>query len=250
MAADITFETDIEEPDMSNVFFTSDLHFGHRKAAEHRGFDDVTEHDETLFNNWRNVVADDDIVWVLGDIAASSPTYALSILAELPGTKHLILGNHEQAHPMHRDAHKHLRKYLDVFESVAQSARRRMPDGTEVMLSHFPYERDRGPARHMQWRLRNEGAWLLHGHTHGSERVTRFGRPQVSEVHVGVDAWDMTPVSLETVAALIAQTEDTRAAELALVKARYASPFGRSDEENARLDRIADQARRAAGIES
>jgi len=206
-----------------SVWFTSDVHLGHRKAAEHRGFETVEEHDEEIASNWRNTVAADDVVWVLGDIAASSPTHALNVLAGLPGTKHLILGNHEQAHPMHRDAHKHLRKYLDVFESVAQSARRRLPDGTEVLLSHFPYERDRGPARHTQWRLRNEGLWLLHGHTHGTERVTRFGTggTPVSELHVGVDAWGLTPVSLDVVAEEIRRTEETRAAELALIKARY-----------------------------
>ena len=189
------------------VHFTSDLHFGHRKAAEHRGFSEVAVHDATLVGNWRATVAPEDDVWVLGDLAASSPTYALEILRQLPGRKHLILGNHDQPHPMHRDAHKHLRKYLDVFDSVAQSARRRI-EGTEVLLSHFPYYRDRGEVRHTQWRLPDEGRWLLHGHTHGTEKVTLTqtvpGWPYVSrEIHVGVDAWDLTPVPLDTIAALI-----------------------------------------------
>ena len=204
------------------VWFTSDVHFGHRKAAEHRGFSDVDEHDATLIDNWTATVAPDDVVWVLGDIAASSPTYALAVLSTLPGTKHLILGNHEQAHPMHRDAHKHLRKYLDVFESVAQSARRRISctiDGEEtnreVLMSHFPYFRDRGPVRHSQWRLPYEKRWLLHGHTHGREQLTAA----TSEIHVGVDAWDLTPVALSTLSDIISKEETQRAA---LVKLRAA----------------------------
>ncbi len=84
-------------------------------------------------------------------------------------------------------------------------------EGTEVLLSHFPYHRDRGEARHTQWRLPNEGRWLLHGHTHGTERVTysvaRLGesihKKTVREIHVGVDAWDLTPVPLTTIASLI-----------------------------------------------
>lgn len=192
------------------VWFTSDLHLGHAKAAEHRGYDNVLEHDHAIYSGWKEVVKPDDDVWVLGDLAASSPTYALTVLGLLPGRKHLVLGNHDQAHPMHRDAHKHLRKYLEVFSSVAQSARRRI-DGEEVLLSHFPYHRDRGEVRHTQWRLRDEGRWLLHGHTHGSERVTLapamigpyFMGHITKEIHVGVDAWGFQPVSLDTISALI-----------------------------------------------
>lgn len=187
------------------VFFTSDLHFGHRKCAEFRGFDDVAEHDLTLIERWIDTVGPDDEVWVLGDLAASSPTHALAILAELPGRKHLISGNHDKTHPMFRDAHKHLRAYMEVFDSVASAARRRI-NGREVLLSHFPYRRDRGEARHLQWRLRDEGLWLLHGHTHGAETLS----PLIREVHVGVDAWQMTPVSLETVGVLIDAAETAK----------------------------------------
>jgi calcineurin-like phosphoesterase family protein len=184
------------------VFFTSDLHLGHRKAAEHRGFEHPHEHDAVICENWHATVKADDDVWVLGDLAASSPIYALGVLGALPGRKHLISGNHDKTHPMFRDAHKHLRAYMEVFESVASAGRRRI-NGREVLLSHFPYRRDRGEARHLQWRLRDEGAWLLHGHTHGAETIS----PLIREVHVGVDAWQMTPVALETVGALIDAAE-------------------------------------------
>ncbi len=197
------------------VHFTSDLHFGHRKAAEHRGFSGTLDHDAAIITGWESVVLPGDQVWILGDLAVSNPHHALNVLASLPGEKHLVLGNHDKAHPMHRDAHLRAGKYLDVFASVAQSARRRI-DGTEVLLSHFPYHRDRGPVRHTQWRLRDEGRWLLHGHTHGPERVTLTRHPEIisenlsdllslttREIHVGVDAWDLAPVSLETIAALI-----------------------------------------------
>lgn len=180
-----------------SVWFTSDLHFGHRLVAEHRGFgEDITAHDSTLMHNWRKVVKNEDQVWVLGDISVSSPTYALSILADLPGHKHLISGNHDGCHPMHRDSHKRVGQYLEVFESVQPFARRRVL-GQEVLLSHFPYSKDRGEARYTQYRLRDEGRWLLHGHTHGPER--REGK----EIHVGVDAWDMKPVPISTIEAMI-----------------------------------------------
>lgn len=181
-----------------SVLFTSDPHFGHRLVAGHRGFgEDVPAHDIALCDNWRRVVRPDDDVWVLGDIAVSHPARALEIVSELPGRKHLISGNHDACHPMHRNSHKWLGRYLEVFASVQPFARRRI-NGEDVLLSHFPYDKDRHEVRYTQYRLRNEGKWLLHGHTHEPER--QEGR----EIHVGVDAWDLTPVRLEVVTDLMA----------------------------------------------
>jgi calcineurin-like phosphoesterase family protein len=193
--------------------FTSDLHLGHRLVAEKRGFATVEEHDATIAERWRERVRPSDVVYVLGDIAASAPFEALAILSELPGRKRLILGNHDRAHPMHRNAHRWHDVYTSplltpegivdgAFESIAQSARISV-GGIRVLLSHFPYERDRDEPRHMQWRLRDEGMPLLHGHTHGTERLTVTeiepeARTRV-EVHVGLDAWGLAPVPMSAV---------------------------------------------------
>ncbi|USL85095.1 capsid maturation protease [Arthrobacter phage SWEP2] len=188
---------------MANVFFTSDLHLGHDRVARIRGFDHTANHDLALVDRWRAVVRPDDHVWILGDIAASSPVYALAILRALPGIKHLVAGNHDRVHPMHRDAYRQQERYLEVFASVQSSARRRVL-GQEVLLSHFPYDRDRNEVRYAQWRLPDHGVPLLHGHTHGLERLSRSAR-STAEVHVGVDAWDLSPVPLSTVEGLLAE---------------------------------------------
>lgn len=181
-----------------SVWFTADLHFGHRLVAGHRGFEEnVDEHDARLVANWSRVVRSDDQVWVLGDISVSSPTYALGVLRDLPGRKHLIAGNHDGCHPMHRNSHKVQRHYLEVFESVQPFARRKI-GGEYVLLSHFPYNKDRHEVRYTQYRLRDEGLWLLHGHTHQADQ-RREGR----EIHVGVDAWNLTPVHLNTIVELM-----------------------------------------------
>lgn len=172
-----------------SVLYVADLHFGHRLVAGHRGFSTVEAHDTALVENWCRVVHPEDHIWVLGDIAVSSPTHALSLLASLPGIKHLVWGNHDKGHPMHRDAWKSHQHYLEVFRSVQMAARRRIL-GKNVLLSHFPYHTDRGEVRYPQWRLRDEGEWLLHGHTHSSQR-----RTSLIEIHVGLDAWDLTPVT-------------------------------------------------------
>lgn len=180
------------------VYFTSDLHVGHRFVSETRGFASVEEHDEALADAWRSVVRKGDSVWVLGDLAVSSPARALALLATLPGEKHLVWGNHDGGHPMHRDAHRKAARYLDVFASAQAFARRRV-DGLEVLLSHFPYDGDtdgRGEDRHRAYRLRDEGIALVHGHTH-SPRVLSASDRGALQVHVGVDAHALTPVSLE-----------------------------------------------------
>lgn len=187
---------------MGVVHYTSDLHFGHRLVADLRGFASTDEHDDLVGARWRRAVRPDDTVWVLGDLAVTGIRVRLADvlgrIADLPGTKHLILGNHDTAHPKHRDSHRHQRTYLEVFDSVQVMARRRI-EGADVMLSHYPYFGDHSALdRDIQYRLRDAGRWLLHGHLHTTERVTG---PR--QVHVGLDAWNLTPVPEFEIARLI-----------------------------------------------
>lgn len=194
-----------------SVWYTSDIHFGHRKIAEIRGFvspdgsANVAEHDQTIIDNWYDVVHTDDIVWVLGDLSVSKPDKALSYLKAMPGRKHLIAGNHDECHSLHREAHKWQRKYLEAFESVQTFARRKS-DGVEFLLSHFPYTMDHtADVRYAQYRLRDEGMWLVHGHTH-SEVVQTSAR----EIHVGLDAHNLQLVNERDIVDLIKYEEKNR----------------------------------------
>lgn len=176
---------------MSRIYFTSDLHFGHEKVAGLRGFDSTEAHDDALCENWEASIRPRDTVYVLGDLAASSPTHALSLLRQLPGTKRLIAGNHDPIHPMHSKSDKWHDDYRLVFQSVSIMGEVSFAGG-KALLSHFPYETDRHEPRHLQWRPRNYGMPLLHGHLHVAER-----RTSSNELHVGVDAWGLFPVTRE-----------------------------------------------------
>lgn len=178
------------------TWFTSDLHLGHPNVSMHRGFSNTADHDMAIISGWSEV-RPDDIVWVLGDIAVHKPMEALNKLSFLPGRKRLISGNHDSVHPMHHGARKHFQAFAEVFEYVAPSAVTRIA-GQEVLLSHFPYRRDRVEARFIQWRLPDLGTPLLHGHLHDKSRL--FGR----ELHVGVDAWNLGLVPERTVGELLA----------------------------------------------
>jgi calcineurin-like phosphoesterase family protein len=174
------------------VFFWSDLHIRHGLVAADRGFATTADHDEAIAEAWIETVTKRDSVWLLGDNASSNPAPALDLLAKLPGTKHLVAGNHDPVHPLYPDSHRFQRRYMDVFSSVQIAGQRRLGTHT-ALLSHFPYEGD-GPDRadrYSQWRLRDEGRWLIHGHVHQAWKIK--GR----QINVGVDHWDRPVASHE-----------------------------------------------------
>jgi calcineurin-like phosphoesterase family protein len=198
---------------MPEVFYTSDLHVGHKLVSAIRGFHDgeagtspedpraviadPVRHDHVLAARWDATVKKDDIVYVLGDVSINGSQYALDWVAERPGRKHLIAGNHDPVHPMHSKYLNALPKWLMVFDSVQPFLRRKIA-GHEVLLSHFPYFTwgdgpGRPDARYEQYRLPDLGVPLLHGHTHGPEIEHDHS------YHVGLDAHDMRLVPQSTI---------------------------------------------------
>ena len=112
---------------------------------------------------------------------------------------------------MHRDSYKWVKRdsiYYEAFETIQLAARRRLSwDGGHVdaLLSHMPYSGDHSlEDRCTQWRLRDEGDYLLHGHLHGDPPS---GERQID---VGLDCWDYAPVSLETLTELVRNQEKER----------------------------------------
>lgn len=162
--------------------------------------------DDTLIARWNDTVGTQDLVWVLGDYALGDYRKGLSYLPRLNGTKVLVSGNHDRCWGGDRHGWKHVRDYIDAgFVAVHDLARTTLPPvapaepGQRVLLSHFPYVGDSGDEdRFTQFRLRDEGAWLLHGHVHTAYQSSGRG------INVGVDVWDYTPVAAEHLAAMIA----------------------------------------------
>lgn len=173
------------------VWLSSDTHFLHKLVARLRGFETPAGHDEYVITQWNKRVRPDDIVWLLGDVGlAKSDTDILAQAARLNGRKQLISGNHDSVHPSHRRSRQHQKQWLEVFESVSPFGRASIC-GTDFLMSHFPYDGDRGEDRYTAYRLRDEGLPLLHGHLHCKQKVMDQGR---LIVHVGLDAWGLCPV--------------------------------------------------------
>jgi len=211
------------------TYFTSDLHIGHRLVSGIRGFwrtegedqvADVEAHTDALIKSW-SVIKPDDIVWILGDICVTERTWlgALWIIGKLPGRKRLICGNHDPVSSIHREAWKHQKAALEVFETVQDFARTRL-GGRNVLLSHYPYSgagsegltdhgQPRSVERYTEFRLTDCGTPLLHGHTHGSEK-RHFSDAGTPQVHIGLDAWGMKLVSQYEVEKLLYSPEGDR----------------------------------------
>lgn len=179
---------------MSATFFTADLHFGHKLVSQLRGFHNTTDHDREIEWKWWRDVRPQDRVYVLGDISGGSKQaeeYALSRLAELPGEKHLIAGNHDSVASIHRNGWKSIQQFQAVFHSIRDFARIRVQK-TDVLLSHYPYiyegdGKDREGSRYEQYRLPFLGAPLVHGHTHSTVAETDKFQYCVSwEAHGGL----------------------------------------------------------------
>jgi calcineurin-like phosphoesterase family protein len=188
---------------MTTNFYTADTHFNHPFVAGTRGFTTAEEHDENLIDNFNFRLHKNDHLWILGDLFMGSVTEGLKQVSRLKGIKHLVLGNHDAAHPMHKKSHTHMRRFLEVFESVHLHEQHRIA-GQKVNLSHFPYSGDHKPDdRHTQWRLQDEELPILHGHVH-QEFVIRHTPKGTKQINVGVDSYRY-PISVDAITDLIGE---------------------------------------------
>jgi calcineurin-like phosphoesterase family protein len=147
---------------MTETYFTSDTHFGHRNILDFekdaRPFDNVEEMNEQLIKNWNETVNPKDIVFHLGDFAFGAVN--VPIADRLNGNKRLVMGNH--------DCHS-FDLYVRHFQRLFGAHHWK-----RCILTHIPvHPHNLG------------GRFLLnvHGHLH-SKRVYRNGL-----LHCGEWAW-------------------------------------------------------------
>ncbi len=131
---------------MSEIYFISDTHFGHKKILEFEPSrrtlgDTIEEHNEKLIDNWNSVVSKNDIVWHLGDVAWSST--ALKLCERLRGDKRLVMGNHD-----HYGSDDYLRYFTKLYGVATLK--------TGEVLSHIPLHPDCAE----RWKVN------IHGHLH------------------------------------------------------------------------------------
>jgi calcineurin-like phosphoesterase family protein len=211
------------------VWRTADLHFRHPNCAMWRGFiteapdggqsGDAPAHDRQVAANIAALVRPGDELHLHGDLGLKNEALILGQVADLPGIKTLYLGNHDRAHPLHRGWYSPARqaRWQAVFGPRWSKHGQTVLAGRPVQLSHFPYA---GGGDHTEqerfadWRLPDEGHWLLCGHVH--EKWLIKGRM----INVGLDQWGLSPVPDTLLAQIIDAVEHDGAAEEDVVTMR------------------------------
>lgn len=179
-----------------NVFFTSDHHFHHANIIKYtsRPFSSVEEMNETLVQNWNATVGRNDTVYHLGDFSLSRDVGEVkSVMSRLNGNITLL------CLPWHHDG-----GWLTKLSEVILSANGKFVNmepalfvikvpwmkkegfPLSITLSHYPMA---------EWEASHYGAWLLHGHSHGSW----YDSQNRNAIDVGVDSWGYSPVPFESI---------------------------------------------------
>lgn len=193
------------------AWYTSDLHLGHANIIKFCGrpWPNVDEMNEGIVSNWNELVDPNwDEVYVLGDLALGKLDDSLAIATRLNGRKFLVPGNHDRCWSGHKKvSSRDIDRYTEAGFTILHSQVRHFM-GAElqaVLLCHFPYAGDSQELdRYVDHRPKDEGLWLLHGHTHWATRTTS-DHPR--QIHVGMDAWHYRPVHLDQILEIINEKE-------------------------------------------
>jgi calcineurin-like phosphoesterase family protein len=167
---------------------TSDTHLGHNNVIPYcnRPFFSADEMDEELIRIWNEVVAPDQIVFHLGDVAFRGSNFKKSIIPRLNGYKILVKGNHDAGRT----------KMVEFgFNEAYLQVEGELEDGRTFVMSHVP-----------QPLLSKTADLYFCGHVH---EKWCFIAPNI--YNVGCDLWDFKP---QTVRSVIEQAESRQKALL------------------------------------
>ena len=133
------------------IFYTSDLHIGHKNALrfDNRPFETIDEMERTIIERWNNKVSDSDSVYILGDVFYNYKKDPKTFLKSLKGHLNLITGNHDYGLIMNEDA-------VSCFESV-NNLKQIIDNDRRVVMCHFPI---------IAWNKSHFGSYHVYGHVH------------------------------------------------------------------------------------
>lgn len=163
---------------MSNIFFTSDLHFGHNNLINNLRHMTTEESDELIISNWNKIVTKRDVVYILGDLSMDKPDIVEDCLRQLKGTIKVILGNHDTFRVCSRLAQMGIKicSYMEY---------------DKFLLSHIPVH----PSNLVQYRGN------IHGHIHIPQALDAEGLdlPKNKYFNVNCELHNYTPISYDVI---------------------------------------------------
>lgn len=156
----------------NKIWLASDLHLDHKLLTDKVG---TRKHgyEEEFFKAWKDCVFKDDVVVLLGDIAFRKQSYWFNRIKEAPGSKILLMGNHD------KNRESWYSKWVDKVIPFGQSLVFPHEWGN-ILLTHvpaFPAVAPVGDDRYLGLMGKHEREFNanscilnLHGHTHGQGR--------------------------------------------------------------------------------
>lgn len=169
------------------IFYISDLHLGHKNIIKlcNRPFETIEDMDDTIINNWNNVVKNGDTVYIVGDFACKTDDIE-KYLERLKGNKILIIGNHDSKIVNDLSLHKYFANivpYLEIHSNMKN-----------ITLFHYPM---------LEWKSSrkvdlNKLGYLIFGHIHNSIKTEyEYLTSLPNALNAGVDINNFTPVTFE-----------------------------------------------------
>jgi calcineurin-like phosphoesterase family protein len=114
----------------------------------------------------------------------------------LNGRKYLIMGNHDRCFKGNSERWNSF--YTDAgFECLLRERELEIAN-QQVRLHHFPYQNPGDPdQRYFEYRPKDSGGWLLHGHVHNRWKINN------RQINVSVEVWDFRPAPLAEIENII-----------------------------------------------
>ena len=181
-------------------YYISDLHFDHTNVIkfDNRPFKDVEEMNNTIINNWNNVVKGGDIVYALGDVLFGDENRFNEIVNKLNGQIVLVKGNHDRLQFNKLNKRKVIKivDYLEIKDTAFGKS-------YKVYMSHYFMP--------LFSKHRNENCVHLYGHVHNSDEwefckeVTKLAqerynsKSKIFNVGCMLDYMNYTPRTLEQI---------------------------------------------------
>ena len=170
------------------VWITSDLHYNHNKdfIYKPRGFNSVDEMNKAILKTWDRQVKENDVVYILGDLSLNLNSEELKKFVEsLKGEIHIILGNHDTI--TREQVYRECKNVVEV--TIAKVLKYK---GFTFYLSHYPI---------LVSNIREQPRYCLCGHTHTKNPLEHWSLGNI--IHIELDAWNNTLVSIDSVINLI-----------------------------------------------
>jgi len=170
------------------IYYISDIHFDDQKIFDKcsRPFKDLEEYKTEIIKRWNNKVKQEDVVYVLGDIAEDNTPEALETFKLLNGTKHFIIGNHD-LNLLETIKDSGIFASIDFMSLIIDQERK-------VCICHYPV---------MDWMEFNRNGIHVYGHIHNKTPKNGKAYADIKEYfkdkpayNCGVDVTNYEPVTL------------------------------------------------------